>query len=547
MMKPSTKKLKSSISNRNKIFFMLVLSIVINLIVYKSGGTQYSWSQLNFIVIIFAAYYWQIKGSVLVAILLGLVVGPLMPLNLAEGLMQTPENWLLRLLIYAFVAGITGYIFQRNNQNNKLINEKSSVNQETGLYNANMLFEELNRTIESAEKFCLVFINVINLEEISKYVDYRIIKIIINKGIEHAKANFKDNDLYSVSINEYALILKDFDENEITHILAKYLEEVLYLIHIDDYSFKLIVKVGVVFSNGEKTEAAEIYNKASIAADQGEIYESGIYTYNDDFKKKKELFNEISGSLQRAINDNEFYLVYQPIISLKDKKIYDTEVLLRWDRGEKESVGPQLFIPIAEQIGLINQITKWIIEKTIMQKQVWEKQKLAIGITLNVTSSELSNEAFHDWVEKIITENDIDRANIGFEITERVLLNNGMKLRDVLLDLRTKGYKILIDDFGTGYNSLMTDSQIPFDIIKIDKYFIDRLEKLEIKQLVRYIIEYIHKMGGMVVAEGVETKEQLMILNEFGCDMIQGYYFSKPLLPEEFMKFYASFDLDKYI
>ncbi|MBK5242579.1 MAG: EAL domain-containing protein [Clostridium sp.] len=126
-------------------------------------------------------------------------------------------------------------------------------------------------------------------------------------------------------------------------------------------------------------------------------------------------------------------------------------------------------------------------------------------------------------------------------------MNNGKKLRDILLDLRAKGYKILIDDFGTGYNSLMSISEISFDIIKIDKYFIDRLNEVEIKVLVKHIIEFIHEMGGMIIAEGVETKEQFGVLKELGCDMIQGYYFSKPLLPEEFAKYYDAFDMNNYI
>jgi len=531
----------------NKILLVLLLSVSINLITYLTGGTQYSWPQMNIIIIFLSAYYWQIKGSFIVASLLGLVVGPFMPLNVSEGIMQTPRNWIFRIFIYFLFAFISSIIFDKIKERNEKSKEESQISSFTGLYNTNKLFPKLDNMILKDEKFCLIFFKVVNLEGISEYVSYKIVKRIIHKGIDSVKNDFKNSDLYSANFNEYILVLKKFDERKIIRRVSNYIENYLGSMQIDDYSFKLVIKSGVSFYNGGKADGIEIFNKARIASDQGEIHESGVYTYDIEFDKNQELFYEISGSLNNAIINNEFFLVFQPIINLHDDSITDVEVLLRWNRGDRQPVGPQFFIPIAEKIGLINDITKWVIQNTLLQIKEWKNNGLKIKTTINMTSREIADKSFRDWAKETITESGIDGTQMGIEMTERIFYKIENKICEILNELKKQGYKILIDDFGTGYNSLMTISKIPFDIIKIDKYFIDGINKIETKLLVKHNIELIHEMGGRIVAEGVETKEQFKILKELGCDMIQGYYFSKPLLPNEFEEFYKNFDMQKYL
>ena len=546
-MKLFSKPLINWIEIYHKILLVTLLSVFINFITYRTGGTQFSWTQMNVVVIFLAAYFWQIKGSFVVAFLLGLVVGPFMPLNVFEGIMQTPRNWIFRILIYLFIALISGYIFKKIEESNKQIKEESQISSFTGLYNTNKLFPKLDKMIAKDENFCLIFFKVVNLEGISEYVNYKIVKRIIHKGISSVKNDFENSDLYSVNFNEYILVLKGYDENQIIKNVSNYIENYLDLMTIDNYSFKLVIKSGISFYNGGKSDATEIFNKARIAADQGEINESGVYTYDIDFNKNQELFYEISGSLNNAIINDEFFLVFQPIINLQDNSITDAEVLLRWNRGERQTVGPQFFIPIAEKTGLINEITKWVIQNTLIQIKKWEKNGLKIKTTINMTSREIADKSFRDWAKKTITESGVNGSHIGIEMTERVFYQIETKICEILKELKKQWYKILVDDFGTGYNSLMTISKIPFDIIKKDKYFIDRLNKREIKLLVKHNIELIHEMGGRIVAEGVETKEQFKILKELGCDMIQGYYFSKPILSSEFEEYYKTFDMEKYL
>ncbi|AHM57703.1 putative signaling protein (plasmid) [Peptoclostridium acidaminophilum DSM 3953] len=162
-----------------------------------------------------------------------------------------------------------------------------------------------------------------------------------------------------------------------------------------------------------------------------------------------------------------------------------------------------------------------------------------------MTAKELLDEDFIEWSQELIERKNLDRSRFEIEITERVINLEGKKLLAILKYLRGLGYKISIDDFGTGYNSLMSVGEIPFDLLKIDKYFIDRLKQREVRELVSSIINYTHGLDKMVVAEGVETKQQLDILKELMCDKVQGYYYSKPLLPYEFEEYYKKYSIKR--
>lgn len=544
------KKFKETLAKgtkNNRLLLVALLGISTTALTYLAGGTRYAWPQLNIAIIILSAYYWQTKGSLIVAVILGFVMGPFMPLNTQLGIAQSPMNWLFRLFIYLFIALNVGYVFKKNIETTKSIEEKSFINHFTGLGNANKLFSDIEPMLENNEEFCLIFIDAVNLEEISKYVGYNIVETIVGRGIEHLKDHFPEESLYSINQNKYIIVLKEYEEDEIIERMSKYLKFVSKSLVVEDYYFKLVVKMGILFNTGDLTDVHEVFNRARIAADQGKSYESGVYVCNRHFRREKELFNEVTGSLQKAIDQNEFYLVYQPIVSLRSNKIAHAEILIRWDRGKREPVGPGFFIPIAEQVGLIKHITTWIIKTLIQQKKDWKNKGIEIDTTVNVTSMEISDDAFREWVKNTIEENGIERASVGIELTERVISSDSKKISRVLSELRDKGYKILMDDFGTGYNSLMNAAQIPFDIIKIDKYFIDRLGETEVYIMLKHTIGFIHELGKTVIAEGVETKEQLLLLKELECDLIQGYYFSKPLTADDFFEYYSNFDIQSYL
>lgn len=530
-----------------KIIILILICIFINLYIYFLAEIKGPWSQLNFIPIIIAAYYWNEKGGMIVALILSILNCFLIKNISLNSVINNIPELSFKIIINLSIAYIAGFIFRKNKEYQLLISESYTKSHFTNLYNTNKLFPELDKMIEKNQKFYLVFFSIINLEEISKYVDFSITDNIINYFINEIYLNFNNQNLYSINNNEFILIVKEKESKDIESLINTFLCKFVKSVNINDYYFKLIIKAGIVYNDGKKVKSTELFNKVRIAADQGKFYESKLYKYDTKFDNERKLYNEISSSLSNAINNNEFSLVYQPIVDINENTISSSEILIRWDRPGKEEIGPSIFIKVAEEIGLIKLITKWIATNSLKNYQTWQKKNLEIKQSINISAIELLDDSFREWAKKLFDDNNICCKSFGIEITERVLSNNNIKLNKVLKELQNKGYLIEIDDFGTGYNSLKTIGEIPFDVIKIDKYFIDKLEKKEIRVILSHIINAVHEIGGIVIAEGVENKQQFKILKKLNCDKIQGFYFSKPLSPEEFYNYCVNFDINNYL
>ncbi len=515
---------------------MMIFSVIV--IVYLTNGTHASYIHLIYIPIILSAYYWGGYAASIVAAISGILLG-LVPLNVAEGIKQNTMSWIHRMIMLIIIGYLTGNLFKKLEELNEYLKDKELISDITGLYNTKKLFYDLTDLIEKGNRFTIISVKLTNIEGIGKYVDFNLVQKLIKLLISDMKAKFEHLSMYSSSDDELILILPDdcqyFDK--IKDLVNKYSTAV----KIDGFEVRMPLKAGIYNFGGKTESLIEIYNKSRVASEQGEINESGIYYYDVQIDNERKELYEIAGSLHKALNNNEFYLVYQPKINIQENKISGVEVLLRWDRGDKKPVGPGVFIDVAEKIGLIRDISKYVIENVIKQIKIWEKENISIRCSINLTAQELTDQELIEWAVGKIESHDIDRSMIEIEITERVLNKEFEKINKHLEYLREIGYKISIDDFGTGYNSLMMIGMIHYDVLKIDKFFLDRMCNFEDRELVRKIIDYVHVLDKKVVAEGVETEEQLNFLKEYGCDEVQGYYFSKPLLAEDFAKFYKEF------
>ena len=527
-------------SNLFKIMQISLLLAAAFLIVFLTDGTRNVYLQLFYIPLILSAYYWGVKGGISAAIISGIILGPFMPLSVSEGIMQSTSNWVIRLLIYMLIGYIIGYAFNRMARLDREAQERNLINLLTGIYNTNKLLIDLEKRIEEGEKFTLISIKLTNIESIEKYLDYKIVEEIIKglvSGLEHRCGK---DAIYSSSNDEIILIACSnckYREN-VNNTIKKYSNPV----KVKNYTFRLALKIGMYDYNGGYESPIEIFNKARIAYEQGDSKESGIYYYKDELEEQRREALEITGSLLEAIKKNELYLVYQPKINIIDNSIVGVEVLVRWDRGDKKPLGPSVFIVIAEEIGYIREISRFIINNAITQIIEWKNKGIKINYSINLSAKELCDKDFMEWTKQFFKDNEIDKSMFEIEITERVLAKEGKKVFDILQNLRNMGYKVSIDDFGTGFNSLMSAVEFPVDTLKIDKYFIDSLNRYDIREIVSAIIKYAHKLKIKVIAEGVETERQLKVLRRLKCDMVQGYYYSKPLLPDEFERFYYEFN-----
>ena len=244
----------------------------------------------------------------------------------------------------------------------------------------------------------------------------------------------------------------------------------------------------------------------------------------------------IENSLHKALDNNEFHLAYQPKVDPKTLKVVGAEALIRWQHPEKGNISPASFIPIAEKNGLISPIGEWIIRTACQQSAQWQQDgHTHLHIAINLSARQLANKSLFSTIASIIEETGANPHSIEFELTESVLMEAEGVVKKLIKNLRNMGIKIALDDFGTGYSSFGYLKELPIDIIKLDKSFIDDLlSNNNALAIISCIISLAKDLGLEVVAEGVENKDQLQMLSQLGCNVIQGYYYSKPLTANEF-------------
>ncbi|MEP6705608.1 MAG: EAL domain-containing protein, partial [Acidobacteriota bacterium] len=241
--------------------------------------------------------------------------------------------------------------------------------------------------------------------------------------------------------------------------------------------------------------------------------------------------------LRSAIDRHELAVHYQPIVNLTDGRIVGFEALLRWHHAEFGMIPPNKFIPIAEQAGLIQPITVWVLKETSSQLAQWQKispEYKNLMVSVNISGKHLSNDDLVEDVENVLESSKIAARTLKLEITESVAMENAEHTINVLHKLKHIGVQLSIDDFGTGYSSLSYLHRLPFDTLKIDRSFVYSVgEHGENSEILQTIISLAKNLKMRVIAEGVETASQLAVLRNLGCDYAQGFLLAKPKPREE--------------
>ena len=246
----------------------------------------------------------------------------------------------------------------------------------------------------------------------------------------------------------------------------------------------------------------------------------------------------IEESLRRALEREEFSLHYQPKINLKTGEITGAEALLRWTHSTRGPVPPAQFIPVAEDCGLIVPIGNWVLREACTQARAWLDAGLPLGtIAVNISAMEFRHEHFLEGVFATLELTGLDPERLELELTESVLMKHADSTRYILKALRARGVQVAVDDFGTGYSSLSYLRRFPIDALKIDQSFVRQITTApDETTIVTAIISMGRSLKLRVVAEGVETKEELAFLQAHECDEVQGYYFSRPVPAADFGK-----------
>ncbi|HUP68017.1 MAG TPA: EAL domain-containing protein [Sphingomicrobium sp.] len=250
---------------------------------------------------------------------------------------------------------------------------------------------------------------------------------------------------------------------------------------------------------------------------------------------------KLLSSFSTALAQQRLRMVYQPKVELRDGGLTRVEALVRWDDPELGPVPPSRFVPLAEDHGLIDDLTQWGLRTILRQWLEWRDDGIDTCIAFNISALSLQHLDFPDLVERMCRALDVPTDRLVLELTEGAT-QPLIKLMDTLTRFRIKGIGLAIDDFGTGYSSLMQLRQLPFTEVKIDQAFVADLERSrDCRLIVKTVVDLAHGLGLTATAEGVETLEQLQLVRELGCDLGQGYFISAPLEPDELHAWQESF------
>ena len=307
-------------------------------------------------------------------------------------------------------------------------------------------------------------------------------------------------------------------------------------VQIAGHELWVTVSAGVVVTPDATETPATLLSHAEAAMHRAKESGRGRIVVYDEVTRDDSLHRlKLETDLRRALERGELSLVYQPIVDLRDGRTRSIEALLRWTHPERGPIGPDVFIPVAEETGLIVEIGRWVLETAVGQVARWQHTQpgaRGLGVTVNVSGRQLFHESLVPDVERVIRDSGIAPGTLGLEITESVLMDEDAVT--VLEALRERGARLSLDDFGTGYSSLSYLKRFPLHTLKIDRSFIAGLgAEQEDKALVATIMSMARTLGLDVVAEGVETVEQLRRLRELGCDRAQGFLLARPLPPAD--------------
>jgi len=336
--------------------------------------------------------------------------------------------------------------------------------------------------------------------------------------------------------DEFVILVEDISSiNNIEYIAKKIMSQFIEPFKIHKYLLDVTISVGITIMNENSKDTTQLIKYTDMAMYHAKSLGRNNYQFfTKELEKKAYEKFMLEVNLKNAIEKQEFYILYQPQVRLKDNKIVGLEALLRWNNSEFGIVPPNKFIPIAEKCGFIEPITNWVINEVCQQMEKWDSNGYEpIRVAINLSRKEIGKNDMVQRVSHIVTKYDIEYHRIEFEVTESGLLQNTSEAFKNIRKLRLLGFIISIDDFGTGYSSLSNLKDLLFDKLKIDRSFTkDMFIDSGDKAIIKATIALAKSMNLKVIAEGVETQKQLDFLLDYGCDEIQGYLYSPAVKAE---------------
>jgi diguanylate cyclase (GGDEF)-like protein len=482
-------------------------------------------------------------------------VGISVPLSGYLEVANSHKRGLLSALSFIWLVGATGiHVVGRNSK--QRIRERKAYETKiwrqanfdtlTGLSNRSLFMDRLDRALAYARrqdsKLALLFIDLDGFKDVNDTLGHAHGDLLLQEAAKRLRNCIREMDTVSrLGGDEFTVILPELAESiSAATVAGTILTSFARPFVIDNHETRLSASIGITVFPQDGKDSGMLLQHADTAMYRAKAEGRNTFRYFT-WEMNKEAGGRVAmeSALRRALRQGEFKLHYQPILNAADGSLIGAEALIRWDSPDKGMIGPNDFIPLAEKSGLIMPIGDWVMRQAASDLAKWDEMGLIIdNISVNVSILQFQTMGFTKKMLEFLACQPHVQSRLLFEVTESVYMDEGRDPGARLDILRKQGIGIAIDDFGTGYSSLGYLKRFPVDKIKIDRSFVrDVTIDPDDASLCEAIIAMAHHLKLRVVAEGVETEQQLQFLQKCGCDFAQGFFFSKPMPVEKFTKY----------
>lgn len=416
----------------------------------------------------------------------------------------------------------------------------------TDLPNRYLLNDRLDQSITLAQrhqtKLAVMFIDLDHFKNINDSLGHDVGDELLKLVAQRLKVCLRRSDTIArQGGDEFVALLGDLDsEDEVTFVAEKMIESLLARFIVGEHQLSVTPSIGVSIYPDDGDTSVQLLRNADLAMYRAKSAGRNRFEYyKPEMNVKAVQRLQLENDLRVAISESQLVLYYQPKVSVASGEVVGMEALLRWNHPALGFISPAVFIPVAEESGLINEIGDWVLRQSALQVRIWQSQGYHIvPIAVNLSARQFSQKDFAGKVKQIVRDIGIDTSCIALELTESMLMDMGENSISIMDQLNDAGFALHLDDFGTGYSSLSRLKLLPLKALKIDQSFVRDIATDENdKSIVSATVVLAHAMELKVVAEGVETQEQLDFIRDLQCEEYQGYLFSRPLPANEASKF----------